>query len=208
MSEAKKVLHLFRHGETDWNSAGRLQGGTDVPLNSKGRQQAYQLTEYFSNLPAPLEIILSSDLDRARETAKIAAGSLSIPIHVDHRIRETNLGQAEGLTESEILSSLGPEVLRQWRIFPDLPGSRFPGGESKQEHLDRLLQGLTDFVEGTPYSQVGVSTHGGSIRRLMHHWLKDLPSPISVPNCSLFRVTYDPSQKLWSPDPLALPVRK
>ena len=71
-----------------------MQGHADIPLNETGRQQALVLRDYFAK--HPVEVILCSDLGRAKETAEIARGSLRIPIVYDHRQRETLLGVAEG----------------------------------------------------------------------------------------------------------------
>jgi broad specificity phosphatase PhoE len=71
-------LLLVRHGETDWNAEGRLQGQTDRPLNDFGRRQARQLAEQLES--EELEAIYSSDLARARETAKIVGERLGLPV--------------------------------------------------------------------------------------------------------------------------------
>lgn len=184
-----KTLYLFRHGETDWNRDGRMQGGTDVPLNENGRRQALRLREFFDS--NPVEIFLSSDLSRARQTAEIAAGDCGAPIVVDARLRETNLGDAEGLTTAEFVARFGPEVMKEWRRFPDRPEARFPNGETKVEHLARTLAALNEFLRATPHARIGISTHGGSLRRLIHHLCPgDVVEPVMVGNCTAYRASY------------------
>src|SRR5690349_8413010 len=98
----KKHLFIFRHGETDWNVEERFQGHLDIPLNDNGRNQARELGQKMKHFG--LEAIFSSDLCRASETAQIVAQSINVPIFKDPRLREAHLGQAQGLTRTEIES--------------------------------------------------------------------------------------------------------
>jgi broad specificity phosphatase PhoE len=197
-----KEIYVFRHGETDWNKVGRMQGHTDIPLNETGRRQALVLQAYFAK--HPIEAILCSDLGRAQETAKIARGSLNIPIIVDPRQRETKLGDAEGLTREEVQQSLHPDIWQRWHTFPEIWDHRFPNGESKREHLDRVQGALLDFLSKTPYAKIGVSSHGGSMRRLLHALRPDVTEPVVVGNCYLFKLDYSPARgrgkELWVED--------
>ena len=193
-----KEIYVFRHGETDWNKVGRMQGHTDIPLNETGRAQALILQRYFAE--HPIEVILSSDLMRARETAKIARGTLDIPIVFDVRQRETKLGDAEGLTREEVQEKLHPDIWQKWHYFPEHWEHRFPNGESKREHLERVRGALLDFLSKTPYTKIGMSSHGGSMRRLLHALRPDIAEPISVGNCSLFKLDYSSERGLWVED--------
>lgn len=204
-----KTIFMFRHGETDWNRAGRLQGGTDIPLNERGRAQALGLREFFRL--NPVDLFLSSDLDRARETARIAAGDQDIPIVIEPRLRETNLGEAEGLTTEEFLERFGRELLEQWRAIERAHQNvRFPNGESKLEHLRRFIHGLEDFLHSphaATVSRIGVATHGGSMRRLLHHLLPQLREPVMVGNCATYRLEYHVETRIWTvnPEPVLIP---
>ena len=80
------TLLLVRHGETDWNAEGRLQGHTDRPLSDFGRRQAHELAEELDG--EELEAIYSSDLARARETAEIVGRKLGLPTVLDPDLRE------------------------------------------------------------------------------------------------------------------------
>jgi broad specificity phosphatase PhoE len=140
------TLLLVRHGETDWNAEGRLQGHTDRPLSDYGRRQAQHLAAELEG--QELEAIYSSDLARARETAEIVGERLGLPVVLDPDLREKNWGSWEGLTPVE----------RDRVEFV---------GESTKEHQERMLRALRRISERHP-GDVGVLvvTHGGSMRRV------------------------------------------
>ena len=140
------TLLLVRHGETDWNAEGRLQGQTDRPLSDFGRRQARQLADEMAD--EELEAIYSSDLSRARETAAIVAERLGLPVVLDPDLREKDWGSWEGLTSVE----------RDRVEFV---------GESTEEHRARILRALRRISERHPGGgRVLVVTHGGSMRRV------------------------------------------
>ena len=139
------TLLLVRHGETDWNASGRLQGHTDTPLNDFGRQQARALAYELAS--EQLDAVYSSDLARARETAEIVAERLGLPVAVDADLREKNWGNWEGLSSTE----------RDAVVYV---------GESSAAHRDRMLAALGRIAERHPSGRVLVVTHGGSVRRV------------------------------------------
>src|SRR5580692_5417769 len=101
--EVPRTIYLARHGETDWNAAGRWQGQSDVPLNARGRQQALGLGAALRALrDGRVTAIVSSDLSRAQETATIAGGVLGhADAYVDAGLRERTCGVLEGLTRAD-----------------------------------------------------------------------------------------------------------
>ncbi len=139
------TLLLVRHGETDWNAEGRLQGHTDRPLSDFGRRQARQLAEELAD--EKLEAIYASDLARARETAEILGERLGLPVGLDADLREKDWGTWEGLTAVE----------RDRAEFT---------GESTEAHQERILRTLSRIAERHPDVRVLVVTHGGSMRRV------------------------------------------
>jgi broad specificity phosphatase PhoE len=140
------TLLLVRHGETDWNADGRLQGQTDRPLSDYGRRQARKLAEELEG--EELEAIYSSDLARARETAEIVGERLGLPVELDAELREKDWGTWEGLTAVE----------RDRVEFV---------GESTQAHQERILGALRRIAERHHGDgRVLVVTHGGSMRRV------------------------------------------
>jgi broad specificity phosphatase PhoE len=140
------TLLLVRHGETDWNADGRLQGQTDRPLSDFGRRQAQRLAGELER--EEIEAIYSSDLSRARETAEILGERLGLPVALDPELREKDWGTWEGLTAVE----------RDRVEFV---------GESTEAHQERMLRALRRISDRHPGSGcVLVVTHGGSMRRV------------------------------------------
>ena len=197
MLQSDTQLFVFRHGQTDWNQEGRFQGHTDVPLNLTGIAQAQALVPLLQD--RGMERIVSSDLSRARETALIVASALGIPVDIDSRLREAHLGQAQGLTLPEIEGKLGKDVVTRWRSSAVTDADvRYVGGETGREVLARTLQAIDDLVTATDRAQrIGISTHGGVIRRLMHHLLPERKDPVPIPNGVLYVLGYDLRSRRW-----------
>lgn len=183
-------VFLFRHGETDWNYERRWQGHSDIPLNTVGLEQAAQLAKDLKRFQ--IQQIVSSDLMRAQKTGQIVAETYGIPIHFDPRLRETNLGLAEGMTNDEVIKAFGQHTWDRWARFEenDLQAS-FPNGESKPTVLKRVLLSLQDHLTSTKHNVIGISTHGGVLRRFIHFLRPELTEPVVVPNCMTFQVEYD-----------------
>lgn len=96
------LIGLIRHGLTDWNAIGKIQGQSDIPLNDEGRMQAAMLADRLLQEPYSWDYCVTSNLSRAAETGKIIADKLGIPLlEPDQRIRERAYGQVEGLTAAE-----------------------------------------------------------------------------------------------------------
>lgn len=154
-------LYLVRHGETDWNREGRLQGGQDIPLNALGRRQAAQAAAKLRALVAdfePLDFIVSP-MGRARETMDILRSELGLPVEgyvVEERLRELTFGLWEGFTWREIRKSereLAQARQRdKWGFVP-------PQGESYAMLAERIRPVLAALSRDT----VMVS-HGGVAR--------------------------------------------
>jgi broad specificity phosphatase PhoE len=154
-------LLLVRHGETDWNADGRLQGQTDRPLSEFGRTQARRLADALAG--EELEAIYSSDLSRARETAEIVGERVGLPVALDPDLREKDWGSWEGLTAVE----------RDRVEFV---------GESTEAHQERILRALRRISGDHPGGRVVlIVTHGGSMRRVQTAAL-GLALPV-VENC-------------------------
>ena len=183
----ERRLFLFRHGETDWNREGRLQGRADLPLNRTGIAQAEALAEKLRE--HALDAVLSSNLLRAWTTGRIVAEGLGVPIFPDPDLRETDVGQAEGLLWVEARTRFGEALSERW--FTD-DTVAFPGGETGAMTRTRGLAALRRFVLVQPFRRIGISTHGAMLRQLMRHALPPGSPPASTRNCIHYALDYDP----------------
>jgi broad specificity phosphatase PhoE len=179
------TLLLVRHGETDWNRDGRWQGGSDTSLNDLGREQAQALAE---QLDGSIDVVYSSDLARARETAEIVAAKLGLEVRVDARLRERSFGSWEGLTTSEIEDRFA-DSHRRWR---EGVGAGADDAETFEDFSARVNDFLADVLRLHPGENVLVISHGGSIR-VIHalaagvDYVRDHRLIPGVPNCALAR---------------------
>src|SRR3989338_332856 len=135
-------LVLVRHGETDWVREHRYQGSTDVLLNRNGRNQAKALARYLKKYkPAA---VYSSQLTRAKETAKLIASACGKRFQLDSRLNEVSFGEWEGMFHRAILKC-SPKKARAW--YRGSWSSRPPGGESIQSLGRRVSFFLRDLVK-------------------------------------------------------------
>lgn len=182
-----KAFYIFRHGETELNSLGRMQGsGMDYPLNPLGREQAFDLAQKLRR--KNLQIIYSSPLLRARQTAEIVARELNISVEVEYNLRECFYGKAEG-EALDVVRQEFPNVLNNWSN-PKCWDIRFPGGESKQEALDRVLGVLHHLAQrkDNPFDVVGVAIHGGTMASLLNYFHYPFAK---ISNCAAFCLMFD-----------------
>jgi broad specificity phosphatase PhoE len=190
---ARRVLYLTRHGETDWNVAGRWQGHTDVPLNANGYEQARRLAAALRT-HAPVAAV-SSDLVRAAETARVAAELLGVPFaYRDPDLRERAFGPFEGLTRDEC-ARLHGEAWRAWieeQLAPPGAESRRALAERVTAAIDRAAGGLSP--GGGPLLIV---THGGSLRAVVSAVIQRQPPPIA--NGEIWRLEWDGRIEIAAP---------
>jgi broad specificity phosphatase PhoE len=179
------TLLLVRHGETDWNRDGRWQGHSDTQLNDAGREQAQRVAGELGDV----DVIYSSDLARARETADIIAAQLGgLKVNVDQRLRERSFGAWEGRTAPEIEADFA-EQLARWRAGK---GVGADDAEPFDAFGDRVRDFLEDLLAKHPGATVLVVAHGGSIR-VIHalasglDYVRDHRSIPGVPNCAVAR---------------------
>lgn len=153
---------LARHGQTDDNLEPiRAQGFSDTPLNETGRRQAHELADRAAGLG--LASLWCSDLSRAAETAAIVGERVGLEPRPDARLREGNRGDWEGRLFVDIARD-DPDGYAAWlKAGADF---RFPGGESLQEHADRVWQALQEIRERGPLPAL-VVCHRGSIRAVL-----------------------------------------
>lgn len=188
----EKRLYVFRHGETDWNRQKRFQGHSDVPLNENGILQAESLRPLMQQLRP--QIVFSSDLSRAFETAKIATQDLNLHIETAPDLREARLGDVEGLLRDEVLARWGEDFIERWFDAEDLEFV-FPNGESKMQHSQRLKSAIEQFVhEHSQLERFAISTHGGSVHRLIHSCSNPPQESLWIGNANVFEIVLQPQK--------------
>ncbi len=168
-----KRLFLIRHGETEWNAQNRVQGSVDVPLSARGLEQAEALGAFLGRQARAFGRVYSSDLARARETARILAGHLGAPgPEVTPLLREIHCGEWEGRSADE-LRTVHREAYDRWRGRPDVA---CPGGESVLDVRSRVARFLEEQAPAlAPHENVLVVAHG-LINRLFLSVLLGLPA--------------------------------
>lgn len=155
MREATRLIAV-RHGETAWNVEARLQGQIDVPLNERGEAQARRAARSLAE-DKP-DVVVSSDLARARATAEAIASFNQAPLFLDPALRERSFGSFEGLTHTEV-EQLWPEQSQRWRSRdPDFaPGD----GETLRVFFERCVEATLRIAEEHAGKTIVLVAHGG-----------------------------------------------
>jgi probable phosphoglycerate mutase len=191
MNDAFHVL-ILRHGETDSNAGGVMQGWLPVPLNDRGRAQSRRLAKRLTTFVPRIRRLVSSDLERARQTAQPIAAALNLAPVFDPRWRERGLGEMEGQTIGE---------RETWRAASGEIGA--PGAEPLDAFLARAGSAFESLRAEYPNdSAVAVVAHGGTIRSVLHHFITgrfpvnagdraalDSPDLQTIANCSILHLT-------------------
>lgn len=191
---------LIRHGETEWNVQDRLQGHADIPLNETGLEQARSLCQRITDLYPGIEVIYSSDLQRASATAQPLAQALGLPIHLSPSLREYHWGELDGFFVKEknrLYSALEKDLEDRYPSRSERWNHTiYPGAETFRALCDRLLSQLVEIGEKYPDKEVAVFTHGRSIRTLISEILDiEIPDPSYIPNGAIVHITYSPENK-------------
>jgi probable phosphoglycerate mutase len=193
------IFFLVRHGETDWNTQGRWQGHTDIPLNAIGRAQAQRLAERLRDEGASFDIIYSSDLQRAWETASILGAALDLVPRPLPTLREIDVGGWGGLTHAEVLAR-DPDLLSRIDSGEDV--RRGGTGERFVDLYRRVVDATERLATEHSKGRLMLVTHGGAMRALLLHAARDkadaLPRPLQIGNTSIAVLRRAPSG--WSID--------
>jgi probable phosphoglycerate mutase len=174
-------LGFIRHGATDWNQSGRLQGQNDIELNENGRRQAAALAKRLKN--EDWELIVSSDLKRAKETAEIVAAELGISeIRLDRRLRERTHGRLDGTTLEERIAAWG----EHWKLLDH-------GVETDEQLFARGKACIDDLAAEYEGRNVLVVSHGAFIGTMLKGLLDEMP-PGLLQNTALSIVRKHPDK--------------
>jgi|SRR5690554_6860365 len=167
---------LVRHGSTDWNIEGRIQGCTDTPLNEQGRREAARTGRELKE--KGWEGIVASDLSRAGETAKIIGAQLGLEVLYFPELRERDFGPLEGKRRVEL-----EKKYPGWHPQKDLPGL-----ESKADLRNRAERALTYLARIFAGHRIVVVSHGGLLKAFFHQALHT--DERSVDNAEAIEVIY------------------
>jgi glucosyl-3-phosphoglycerate phosphatase len=166
----ERRIVLLRHGRTEWNATRRYQGQADPPLDEVGRAQAIEVASLIAAMRP--DLLVSSDLLRARQTAEKVASLTGLELGLDARLRERNLGHWQGLTREEVASRY-PEEFAEWLAGRDVTRR---GGESRVEVADRARQ----LVAELPAVELVVLVSHGATVMCLSAALLGLPQTPSV----------------------------
>ena len=179
---------FVRHGETPWNAERRLQGHQDIPLNTLGLDQAAAAARYLAvcHAQTPFKALVSSDLQRARQTADGIGAAIALPVLAEPGLRERHYGDFEGKTpaEARLYAETAYDALVARQDLADSPGNAEPL-EAMVERIEAALQRLASEYADQPVILV---THGGVLdvlyRRAMGRELTG-PRDAPIPNAGL-----------------------
>ncbi|MFA9216093.1 MAG: histidine phosphatase family protein [Sphingomonadaceae bacterium] len=183
------TLLLIRHGETAWNAVRRLQGHIDIELNPEGLRQAHALAEALAT--TPLHAVISSDLQRAMQTAQAVAARQDLPVATDALLRERCYGVFEGMLYADI-SAQYPAEYAAWQaravdaVMPS--GARV--AESFRQFYQRAVDALLRWAARYPGQTIAVVAHGGVLECAFRHATGrslDSPRDFEVRNASINR---------------------
>jgi probable phosphoglycerate mutase len=152
---------LIRHGETQWNAERRLQGWRDIALNDTGIQQARSVARYLDSdrFTPVIDVVVSSDLDRAMQTARIGAHHLPLPIHAEPGLRE----RCYGIYEGQYWAELTDEQAQKTGLNLRDPDQAVEKGETLAQFQARVIGAFEDLAQRHSQRNILVFTHGGVI---------------------------------------------
>ncbi len=180
-------IYIVRHGVTNYNQENRFQGQLDIPLNDEGLAQVAKLGNYFQK--RPVDVIYSSDLKRAYQTAEAIARAKDLQIRILPGLREVNVGKLEGMTWAEV-----KENYPNWVKSGHNHG--YPGGETRLDIENRVKNTWEYIAKRHSNENVVLVSHGGIIKSLICLLLginNENRSRFVIDNSSVTRIIYNDS---------------
>lgn len=182
-------IYLIRHGQTDWNVAGKIQGHADIPLNATGIEQAEKVAQFLKKKQASLAALYSSDLQRAHQTAQEVSKLFELEIICTADLREGHYGKIEGITKKEYHERFGsfdyvnlPEIIE---------------AEPRDKVVARALNYLNGIVQKHTGQHVAVVTHGGLLGSLLTHLGHNVSELPALINTSIITVIYCHNRQMF-----------
>ncbi|MDR2933843.1 MAG: histidine phosphatase family protein [Rickettsiales bacterium] len=178
----KKELYIFRHGETDWNKEGRSASWSNIPLNQTGILQAENLSKVLKNID--LEIIYSSPILRALETAKIVAKNCNIKIITNDALKERN----NGILVGSIIKKDFPYIYKKIGENRDYTP---PKGESLNQLKHRVINFIENIVQTSDKNIIGICTHNGVAMEILETYSDVKTIGFYIPNTSYYKLIWN-----------------
>jgi probable phosphoglycerate mutase len=185
VTESTRILAI-RHGQTAWNADSRIQGHTDIALDATGEWQAERLALALGD--EELDVLYSSDLARARQTAAPLAARKKLQVRVDPGLRERGFGEFEGLSFKQI-EQRWPEQAAAWRQRDPDFGAR--GGEVLRDFRERVVAAVTRLALAHRGQSIALVTHGGVLDLLYREATRvalDAPRTWQLSNAGINRL--------------------
>jgi isoleucyl-tRNA synthetase len=180
--DIKTSITIVRHGETDWNKQGKIQGSLDIPLNEEGKAQAQKAQE---RIGSDFDVVISSDRARAIETAQIICPNATII--TDERLREKSYGDFEGKTIEEVLKSF-PE----YKTKNDVRFEKVPNGESFAEFYPKVSESLEEILKKYAGKKILIVTHSITLKAAHKFFMGDDLRESHIDNTFSFAVQHTP----------------
>lgn len=160
------IVYLIRHGQTEWNLETRMQGHKNSPLTTVGITQAKGLHDRL--MKEKIDLIYSSESKRAYDTARIIKGHQDIPIYRKNGLREINMGEWEGMKQSDIINKY-PQI---WNNFWNNPIQYTPvgQGESYNEFKNRIITEVENIINSNQGKNIAIITHRIALKIIMLHF--------------------------------------
>ena len=171
-----KNILLIRHGQSEWNKLNLFNGFKNIELSDQGIEEADKAGQNFKNLNIKFDIVFTSELKRAQETAKIILKNLDQWDHLygeekiitDIKLNERDYGDLTGLNKKETADKFGEEQVHKWRRgYSDQP----PNGESLEDVVRRVKiyfeESINPAIQSADNNNILIAAHGNSLRALL-----------------------------------------
>ena len=171
-----KNILLIRHGQSEWNKLNLFTGFKNIELSEQGIDEANKAGQNFKNLNIKFDIVFTSELKRAQETAKIILKNLDQWDHlygegkiiIDIKLNERDYGDLTGLNKKETADKFGEEQVHKWRRgYSDQP----PNGESLEDVVRRVKiyfeESINPAIQSADNNNILIAAHGNSLRALL-----------------------------------------
>lgn len=197
------MLYFVRHGETIWNKQRRIQGHRDIRLNMTGKAQAHETGKKLLTVVTRIHTIISSDLARSAQTARIMGQYFNVPVLYTSALRERDFGSFAGKTYKQTHSLL-KDAYKIFDTLTEEEKSEFifhPQIETEQKLRARVMECVETTVKQWAGKNILFVTHGGVLRSLltaMHMLTAQDHHRIHIDNAAYFAISYENKKYIFT----------